>query len=1135
MWIRFGIIRILLTAKLARRGLMGLAHQRRKLSIDPRSFFLHRRMARFVFDQKEHLKSKTFDPRRPCPGINFRAAIRYFLFVGLLATLASNASAIDFTKQIEPILHKHCLECHGPDETNSEFRVDRRSRLLRGGDSGEPAVVPNDPGTSYLLKLVRHEEPGMEMPPEGSLSDQEIQLLQQWIAEGAATPEHYGPDAEAQSFTHWSFQPVVRPSSADSIDGFIRLRLGEHQLEMSSRATRRVLIRRLYLVMLGYPPSPREVEAFLEDRREDAWQRLVEQVLGSPHYGERIASLWLDLIRFGETHGFETNRERPNAWPFRDWVIKAFNEDKPYDQFVRSQIAGDALGDPMGTGFLVAGPMDLVKGQDPKLRLVQRMNELDDMINTCGTAFLGLTTGCARCHNHKFDPISQKDYYAIQAVFAGVNHADRKLELTSEQRGAMTAVEKEIADLESSLSKFLPPTNTGPRVIAIDEANAEHLQPPQGVARDVTGAKGDFSGEGYTWWKNQPELAVIRYRPRIEGTYRIWLSWGAGFATHTTDARYFLESKSGRTEIAVVNQQLKADASGKVSEKKIWSGLLDAGVHNLQIDDTIMLQGGGNGSAITADTIVFQEEMKVEDVTQPVMRSPVKATHNIERFSPRKAKFVRFIIEATNAGEPCIDELQIFSGPDNLALASRGAIATSSGDFKHPIHNLPQVNDGEFGNSKSWIAAQARDGWVQIELPEVTEIDRIEWSRDRSGKYADRVATRYRIECATTPDQWQVVATSWDRRPFGAESPEPKYAFEAFSEIEADQGRTWLSQLVELRAEKSRIDRGRTAWIGTFSTPGTTHRLYRGEADQPREVVGPDAIAAFTSLPLQNEAPEQSRRVEFAKWVSDATNPLTARVMANRIWQFHFGVGIVDTPSDFGRNGNRPSHPELLDWLAVELMDANWSIKHLHRLILNSQTWQQDNRPNARAEAIDADARLLWRFMPRRLEAEGIRDSILAVSGSLKLDRAGGPGFSAFEVEMENVRHYHPKTDFETEDWRRMIYMTKVRQERDQVFGAFDCPDGSMAVPKRTRSTTPLQALNLLNSRFVVQQAEILAERLQREDADPKQQIVRAWQLCFQREPNEAEIAESETFIQRFGLVQFARAMLNTNEFVFIP
>jgi len=256
--------------------------------------------------------------------------------------------------------------------------------------------------------------------------------------------------------------------------------------------------------------------------------------------------------------------------------------------------------------------------------------------------------------------------------------------------------------------------------------------------------------------------------------------------------------------------------------------------------------------------------------------------------------------------------------------------------------------------------------------------------------------------------------------------------------------------------------------------------------------------------------------------------------MVNRLWQFHFGIGIVDTPSDFGANGTLPSHPELLDWLASEFMKCGWSLKHMHRLILTSTTWQQDSRPRSEAIQKDSTSRLLWRFPPRRLEAEGIRDCILAASGKLDT-RMGGPGFSAFEVELENVRHYFPKKDYGPADWRRMVYMTKVRQEKDSIFGVFDCPDGSQVTPKRSRSTTPLQALNLLNSRFVMQQADFLAERIELEGGSMEQRISLAYELCFGRSANNSECAEAIAFVTEHGWQSFARAMLNTNEFIFIP
>ncbi len=512
----------------------------------------------------------------------------------------------------------------------------------------------------------------------------------------------------------------------------------------------------------------------------------------------------------------------------------------------------------------------------------------------------------------------------------------------------------------------------------------------------------------------------------------------------------------------------------------------------------------------------------------------MNAKHNIEKFPGRSAKFIRFNIAQTSSAQACIDELEIFSGDKNIALASLGAKARSSGDFKHAIHKLEHINDGKYGNSRSWIAAD-KQGWVQIELPAPAMIDRIEWARDREGNYTDRLAINYRIESALEPGKWETLASSGDRLPADAKESSGADEDYQFTGKDGAQGRQWHEQLKKLLAEKAKLEKSNLIYAGKYSQPGPTHRLYRGEPEMKREEVEPNAIAVFTSLDLEKGAPDKERRLAFANWVADPKNPLTARVIVNRIWQFHFGAGIVDTPSDFGRNGTAPSHPELLDWLAAELVESEWSLKHIHRLILRSATWQQSSRPTESAIKIDAASRLLWRFPSRRLEAEGIRDSILSVTGSIDLETRGGPGFSPFKIEMENVRHYYPKESYGPEDWRRMIYMTKVRQERENVFGAFDCPDASQTVAKRSRSTTPLQALNLLNSSFVIQQAEFFAQRLENEHKKREVQIQRAWELCFGRFPSEIEVSESLTFIEAQGIKQFTRAMLNMNEFVFIP
>jgi len=887
----------------------------------------------------------------------------------------------NFERDVLPILREHCIECHGPDLQESKLRLDNMLAALRGGNSGEPIVVPGDSQKSHLIERITNQDAKLRMPPGTSpLAESEIDQLRAWINNEGQWQEIRRSLLKTTT-DHWSFQPLIRPSVpaskyANAIDAFVESKLNDVGLKMSGSVEKRRLIRRLYLVMHGIPPSQDRLTAFLEDNRPDAWQRLVDEVLNSSRYGERWASHWLDLVRFGETNGFETNRERDNAYHYRDWVIDAFNTDKPYDQFIKQQIAGDVMGEPIGTGFLVAGPNDIVKGQDPLLGLMQRQDELADMVNTTGTTFLGLTTGCARCHNHKFDPISQTDYYAMQAVFAGVEHGEQALPLAPAAKAKVEAIEVQIQQLRESLAKY---------------------------------------------------------------------------------------TRNNR------------------------------------------------------------------------MREPVNAVENTEHFSPVQSRWVRFAVAATNSGEPCIDEFQVFAGSQNVALASQGAAATSSGNLDHPLHKLQQINDGQFGNPQSWIANSISGSWVQIELPQPLTIDRIVWSRDQHGRYGDRLATEYQIETSMNGTAWSLIASSADRLPFvKGTALANQFILNGLPEEEARLAKQSLNRIQALGKKKEALLASSKVYSGTFFQPAATYRMFRGDPTAPKEQVTPGAIESLGAFSLSWDAPEQQRRIELANWIASADNPLTARVLVNRLWQFHFGTGLVDTPSDFGANGTAPSHPQLLDWLASEFVHRDWSMKEMHRLILSSKTWQQDSRPRAEAMQLDASSRLLWRFPPRRLEAEGIRDCILTASGKLDLT-VGGPGFSAFEVAMENVRHYFPKKDYGPNDWRRMIYMTKVRQEKDSIFGLFDCPDGSQVTPKRSRSTTPLQALNLLNSRFVMQQAELFSDRLSHERDSDDSKIALAYEICFGRDADEQELAASQSFILQYGWFQFARALFNTNEFVFIP
>lgn len=921
---------------------------------------------------------------------------------------------VDFRVGVEPIFAQHCFSCHGAEKRESNFRLDLEQPAKQGGDFGEPAIVPGNSAESPVVRYAAGLD-DIEMPPEGPrLSAEEIGVLRAWIDQGATWPQLPAGHADAEEITtdHWSFQELTRPAvpelesdwAANPIDAFILDKLQAIELEPSPEADRVTLIRRLYLDMHGLPPTPKQVAAFVNDTREDAYEQLVRQVLASLRYGERWGRHWLDVVRFAETNGFETNTPRPNAWHYRDYVIQSLNEDKPYDQFVIEQLAGDALGVDAATGFLVGGPYDTVKSPDINLTLMQRQDELADMVNTTGTALLGVTMGCARCHNHKFDPVLQKDYYALQAALAGVRHGERKL------RGAdNTARELKANELKRELESL------------------------------------------------EVQLAEVE-------------------------------------------------------------GQLDAAEPLAQPQDT-----QSNPDAIVT-----------------ALRSAVDPRRNVDRFHPVQAKRIRFTVLATDGNsEPCIDELEIYTTgtpPRNVAIDRDGALVTSSGDYSgNSKHQLAHLNDGQYGNSRSWISNTAGHGWVEVELPEMVKIDHVVWGRDRQSNFVDRLAVEYRIEVSSTPDQWELVADHTDRATENEATS--KEETPASPELLATQKQVQelQKQHAELAKRLAELSKPAMVYAGKFVQPKITHRLYRGDPMQAREPVAPDTLSVMGSLGLPLEAPEQERRLALARWIVGPGSWLSARVMANRVWHYHFGRGIVSTPSDLGAAGSPPTHPELLDWLASELIDGGWKLKPLHRQILLSNTYRQSNRPHERGQEIDADARLLWRFPPRRLEAEAIRDSVLAVSGKLN-HQAGGPGYSAFEPNQNYVRVYTPREQFDVPQWRRMVYMTKVRMERDAVFGAFDSPDAAQVCPQRTQSTTPLQALNLLNSKFITDQAEHFAERL-RTDAGPvpADQVRLAFLLTTGREPQDEETMDAVTLIEQHSLEAFCRVAFNLNEFLFLP
>jgi len=948
--------------------------------------------------------------------------------IRVLAGGPDRTSSEKLAREASTLLANRCVSCHGPEQKKGGLDLSRRATALKGGKSGI-VIVPGSPDESVLVDKIAEGE----MPPKGALAPEQVRAVRAWIEAGApyanepiavrragadwwsllpirqvSPPVWHDPSAHRESGHR---KPPRAAAPADwiktPIDAFILAGLGASGLFPAPPADPATLIRRVTFDLIGLPPKPEDVAAFATAVNTDprAYEELVDKLLASPQYGERWGRHWLDVVRFGESQGYETNLPRAAAWPYRDYVIRAFNRDTPFPQFVIEQLAGATAGSDWltqaATGFLVGGTHDVVGNQTVEGMLQQRADDLDDIITATGTAFLGLTLQCARCHDHKFDPIAQTDYYGLQAIFAGVNHGEREVAAPDpdEHRRQAAAVTAELAQIE-----------------------------------------------------------------------------------------------------------LRLDAA--------------------------------------------------EPIAQPLRRAPARpmadARRNVERFAPVPARMIRLTVLGTNDGlEPCLDEVEVYGAapsssppatdrlaPVNIALAALGAKASAASELPNAaIHEIAYLNDGRVGNGRSWISRVPGKGSVTITWPQPATIDRVIWGRDREGVYGDRLATAYYLEAALEAGRWQLVASSLDRAPYL-----PRAAGEAASTaagLAADVAREraeLTARQAKLRARLTQLAPTFKVYAGAFRQPGPTHLLVRGDPSRKGPELRPAAVAAIhPALVLDPHAPESNRRLALARWIADPANPLPARVMVNRVWHYHFGRGIVATPSDFGFNGAPPSHPELLDWLASLYIASGWRLKPIHRMILLSSAYRQSSRLDPLAQSIDRDNRLLWRMMSRRLEAESIRDAILATSGQLDT-RMGGPGYNIWEPNTNYVAVYKPRDELGSDAFRRMVYQFKPRSQPDPTFGAFDCPDAALVAPRRNVSTTALQALNLLNSRFVVRQAAYLAHRLQADAGpDPARQADRGFRLAFGRASDSIERDAAVSLISSHGAAALCRALYNANEFVYVP
>lgn len=969
------------------------------------------------------------------------------------------AAAPDFERDVRPIFSAHCLKCHGPEKQKGGYRVDAKSVALTGGEGSAPNIIPGNAAGSPLLRYISGADPDLRMPPaeEAPLPAAEVEVLRTWINAGANWPDSASV-VLADPLDWWSLRPIAKitspPGSAHPVDAFIRARLAAANVRPAAPADARTLIRRLYFDLTGLPPAPEEVAAFAADRAPDAYDRLVDRLLASPRYGERWARHWLDVVHYGDTHGYDKDKPRPNAWPYRDYVIRAFNTDKSYARFVQEQIAGDVLfpDSPDGVealGFIAAGPWDFIghaEVSESKIdgKLARHLDRDNMVANAIGT-FASVTVHCAQCHNHKFDPVPQEDYYRLQAVFAALDRTDRPYHrdpVLHARRRALEQANRENAAVLASLEAPLR-AQAGAALADLERTLRE------GAARGPNVRRGYHSAVA-------PSADTVKW--------------------------------------------VQVDLGESIDIDRVW--LLPA-------SDPFSGIGDGFG---------FPVRFKVEVSDDPDFREGVKLAWI--RYD------ITFMADFPNPG------LTAFStgGSKDDGIAGRYVRVTAT-------RLAPRKDDYIFALAELKVTDRAGNNVALGKL--VTSLDSIEsgerWSR--------RNLTDGLAPSGLTAAEKTELEARREELLLAAADPVVRARREALRR----EGERLTAEISALPKPDlvyaGGIHRGTGTFTGTGASggrPRPIHFLSRGQVTQPGRLVAPGALSALTFAPARfevpDDAPEGERRVALARWLTDPRNPLPWRSIVNRVWHYHFGRGLVETPDDFGRNGGLPSHPELLDWLAAEFRDGGGSLKALHRLIVTSETYRQSSSGDPAGAAIDAGNALLWRQNRRRIEAEAIRDSVLAVSGRLDL-RMGGPGWQDFVIERpEHSPHYvYAKADPEdTATFRRSIYRFIVRSQTQPWMTSLDCADPSMRVDRRSESLSPLQALALLNNGFMLTQARHFAARVAAEADDLAAQVARAHLLALGRTPSADEAARLGEFARAHGLPALCRVLFNLNEFLFI-
>ena len=1006
------------------------------------------------------------------------------VLAALLLSLASRAEPVQYNRDVRPILSENCFTCHGPDaaERKAGLRLDEAEgafAVLRGGAR---AIVPGEPAASELVRRISAAQPGAIMPPpetKKTLTPEEVALLARWIDEGA----EYQP--------HWAFVPPTPQSPPkvkdeawphNGIDNFILNALEAHALAPNPEADRRTLIRRAYFDLLGMPPSPAAVAEFLQDEKPDAYDRLLDGLLASPQYGERWARHWLDVARFAESHGYEQDYDRPYAYHYRDFVIKALNQDLPYDEFVRWQLAGDEIDprNPMAmaaTGFLGAGThaTQITASQVEK----ERYDELDDMARTTSLAFLGLTVGCARCHDHKYDPIPAADYYRLASTFTTTVRADLDIDLDPQgYEKARKAFHEEHWPLQVALS-------------AHEETLRERF--PEWLKTDAATDPGpDWVTLNFDSTKSENEGNFFQ---REDASYFV-------SGRHGNHDAYTLQGAAPVTRITA----LRIEALRDPQLINGGPGRSDKGSFALSGVELKVLPAG-EGEARTA-TFTTARASYTEEGTDPagLLDTDNKTGWAVDG-GTRKNHHLVLELEAP---------LEIAEGERlELVLPFRMRNVHTLGRFRVAVSQKAEAErtGGTLGGQRVLERlAQLRQASSDPSVPS----DQSDQS-DQTDRTDHRAAlfSYYR----QLDEKWRAL----------------------HARVEAHAEEAPLPKLARMMVTSEGVPAIRTHTQGGDFLEHT-HFLDRGDPNRKGEIATQGFVQALMRAPethWQIDAPEDSpvsfKRYALAQWITDydkGAGFLLARVAVNRLWQYHFGTGIVATSSDFGLQGAWPSHPELLDYLAAQLIANDWRLKPIHKLIMTSATYRQSAAwDEAKAEANFTNS-LLWRYPSRRLEAESIRDSMLAVSGAL------------------DPALYGPGT-LDPAHTRRSLYFMVKRSKLIPMMMLFDAPDTTQSLDRRATTTIAPQALLMMNNEQVRKWAEAFASRLQEAgEAAPDALIERAYQTALGRDPDATELTAASTFLaeqttsyERAGqanstalaLTDFCQVLMGLNEFVYVP